>query len=60
MCPYYDEKYEKCVIYKTLQRKGACGTDDYCMEKRYSFEQCPNYKRCKEVYRGYVPPPSQF
>ena len=60
MCPYYDVKYEICLIYKTLHRKGDCNTNDYCMGKRYLFVDCPNYRKCKEVYGGYVPPPSKF
>lgn len=60
MCPYYLRDYQKCKIYDSLHCEGEYHTDSYCMEMRYDYTECANYKQCKASYGGSVPPPHKF
>ena len=60
MCPYYSRDYQKCKIYDSLHREGEYHTDSYCMEMRYDYTECANYKQCTASYGGSVPPPHKF
>lgn len=58
MCPYFDEKYKQCKIYKTQQ--SAYNEKAYCHECEKPYTQCPNYLEMKRVYNGNPPPPYKF
>lgn len=60
MCPYYSREYQICKIYKVLKKEGEYHTDAYCMEMRYDYTECANYKQCKSNYNGMIPPPHKF
>lgn len=60
MCPYYSREDKICKIYKTVHKEGEYTADSYCMEKRYDYYECPNYKQCEKSYGGVVPPPHKF
>jgi len=58
MCPYYNRDQKVCKIYKTTQN--SYNSEAYCMEMRYDYTECPNYKQCKQSYGGIVPPPHKY
>ncbi len=58
MCPYYNDSQKTCKIYKTSQNES--NRQDYCLECRCSYRDCPNYKQLEKVYNGNPPPPSHY
>ena len=58
MCPYYDRDQKTCKIYKTTQN--SYNSEAYCMEMKYDFTDCANFKQFEKVYNGKVPPPNRF
>ena len=60
MCPYYHRDYHKCIIYNIYKPEGEYHTDNYCMEKCYSYERCVNYQQAKTTNGGQVPPPYKY
>ena len=58
MCPYYNEDYKKCIIYKTYPSDYTRKT--FCMECDKPYKECANYKESKRVNGGEVPPPYKY
>ena len=58
MCPYYSQNYKICKIYKTTQNES--NKNDYCLECRYNYTDCPNFKQLSKVYNGNPPPPNYY
>ena len=58
MCPYYNEQYNLCRIYKTTPLDYTKRV--HCLECEKSYKECPNYKECARVNGGTVPPPYKY
>ena len=58
MCPYYNEQYKICLLYKTTQ--SDYNRNAYCMECKKDYTDCPNYKECARSNGGIVPPPYKY
>ena len=58
MCPYHNESQKTCKIYKTTQTESH--RQDYCLEYRCSYRDCPNFKQLCKVYNGNPPSPHNY
>ena len=58
MCPYYNRDNNTCKIYKTTPLNYI--KDEYCMEMKCDYTECPNYKQCARANGGIAPPPYKF
>ncbi len=57
MCPYYNEAYRYCKIYKTTPTEYTARA--YCMECEKDYKGCPNYREMVRV-NGYPVPPYKY
>ena len=56
MCPYFNEQYGKCLLYKTYPRE--YDKRRWCMECDSPYKECPNYKEAER--RGNLQPPYMY